>query len=62
MTLMPILTQIPVGTKLKVKETNELVELVKIYHYPTKYEVINADGNTNYYRTHQIELIDDNQE
>ena len=59
---MPILTQIPLGSKLKVKETAELVELVKIYHYPTKYEVINADGDTNYYRTHQIELIEGNQE
>ena len=57
---MPIFTQIPLGSKLKVKETDELVELVKIYFYPTKYEVINADGDINYYRTHQIELIEDN--
>ena len=56
---MTILTQIPLGSKLKVKETEELVELIKIYNYPTKYEVINADGDTHYYRTHQVELIKD---
>ena len=59
---MEILTQVPVGSKLKVIETQEVVSLVKIYNYPTKFEVINDSGETNYYRTHQVELIDSNNE
>jgi hypothetical protein len=59
---MEILTQVPVGSKLKVIETQEVVSLVKIYNYPTKFEVINDSGETNYYRTHQVELIDSNKE
>lgn len=60
--IMAILTQVPVGSKLKVKETQEVVSLVKIYNYPTKFEVINDLGEINYYRTHQVELLESTDE
>ena len=56
---MKILTQIPTGTKLKVKETGEIVVLEEIRNYPTRYRVINNLGKESYYKTHEIEFIEE---
>ena len=37
---------IPIGTKLKIKKTGELVTLVQIFHYPTTFKVEFNDGIT----------------
>ena len=55
---MKILTQIPIGTKFKVKKTGELVTLNEIRNYPTRYKTINATGIVSYYRTFELEQID----
>ncbi len=55
---MDILTQIPIGSKLKVKTSGEVVTLESINNYPTRYETINASGKIEYYRTHEVELIE----
>ena len=55
---MKILTQIPIGTEFKVKSKDEIVELVEICFYPTRYKTKNNLGKINYYRTHEVELID----
>ena len=54
---MDILTQIPIGTKFKVKETGELVTLEEIRNFPTRYKVKTPSGQINYYKTHEIEVI-----
>ena len=55
---MTILTQIPIGTKLKVKETDEIVTLELICNFPTRYKTINKSGNIFYYKTHEVEIIE----
>ena len=55
---MKILTQIPIGTMFKVKETGELVTLEEIRYYPTRYKTINESGDTNYYKTFEVEIIE----
>ena len=55
---MTILTQIPTGTKLKVKESGELVTLVDICYYPTRYKTTNDSGKINYFRTHEVDLVE----
>ena len=55
---MDILTQVPIGTKFKVKETGELVILEEIRNIPTRYKVITPSGQTNYYKTFEVELVE----
>ena len=55
---MDILTQIPIGTKFKVKETGELVKLEEIRNFPTRYKTINDLGEVNYYKTFEVEVVE----
>jgi len=55
---MDILTQIPIGAKLKVKASGEIVTLEKICFFPTRYKTTNESGKINYYRTHEVDIIE----
>ena len=59
---MSILTQIPIGTKLKVKETGEIITLDEIRNFPTRYKTTNDSGNVEYYQTFEVEVIESNKE
>ena len=55
---MAILTQIPIGTKLKVKGSGEIITLQEIRNFPTRYKTINDIGKVEYYQTFEVEIID----
>ena len=55
---MKILTQLPIGTKFRVKETGELVILEEIRNYPTRYKTINESDIINYYKTFEVEVVE----
>ena len=55
---MDILTQIPIGTKFKVKASGEIITLDKICFFPTRYKTTNESGKINYYRTHEVEIVE----
>ena len=55
---MDILTQIPIGTKLKVKASDEIVTLEEICFFPTRYKTTNESGKINYFRTHEVDIIE----
>ena len=55
---MDILTQLPIGTKFKIKETGELVILEEIRNFPTRYKVRFQSGQTNYYKTFEVEVVE----
>ena len=50
---------VPIGTKMKIKKTGELVTLIEIFHYPTTFKVEYDDGRFNSVRTHEIEFLDE---
>tara|TARA_B100000575_G_scaffold41953_1_gene29517 strand:+ start:99 stop:260 length:162 start_codon:yes stop_codon:yes gene_type:complete len=50
---------IPLGTKLKLKKTGEIVTLIDIFHYPTTFKVEYANGQFDNVRTHAVEFIDE---
>ena len=54
---MDILTQIPIGTKFRVKETGELVTLEEIRNFPTRYKTINESGKIDYYKTFEVVVV-----
>ena len=55
---MQILTQIQIGTKFRVKASDEIVTLEEICFFPTRYKTINESGKINYYRTHEVDIIE----
>ena len=60
--MMKILTQIPIGTKLKVKESGEIITLQEIRNFPTRYKTINSTGKVEYYQTFELEVIESTKE
>ena len=59
---MAILTQIPIGTKFKVKETGEIITLEKILNWPTRYKTTNDSGKVEYYQTFEVDVIESNKD
>ena len=55
---MDILTQIPIGTKFKVKVSGEIVTLLEIRNFPTRYKTTNEKGETEYYKTFEVEVVE----
>ena len=58
--IMTILTQLPIGSKLKVIETSEIVTLEEIRNFPTRYKTITDSGEIIYYKTFEVEVIETN--
>ena len=55
---MDILTQVPIGTKFKVKETGELVILEEIRNFPNRYKVITPSVKIKYFKTVEVEVVE----
>ena len=55
---MAILTQIPIGTKFRVKETGEIITLDEIRNFPTRYKTTNGEGKIEYYKTFEVEVVE----
>ena len=55
---MEILTQIPIGTKFKVKASGKIVTLLEIRNFPTRYKTTNEKGDTEYYKTYEVEVVE----
>ena len=51
------LNQVPLGTKMIVIKTKEVVELIEIQNFPTTFIVKFDDGRKNNFLTHQVEII-----
>ena len=58
---MDNMTQIPIGTKFKIKKSGEIGTLEEIRNYPTRYKIAHKAGHTAYYRTHEVEIIESNE-
>ena len=59
---MVLLTQIPIGTKFKVKKTGEITTLEEIRHFPTRYKTLDDNNNVEYYKTFEVEVIETTEE
>ena len=52
------MTQIPVGTKLKVLKTERIVILEEIRNFPTRFLTKDESGNLEYYKTFEVEVLE----
>ena len=55
---MAIMTQLPIGSKLKVLITGEIVILEEIRNFPTRFKVSNNAGKVAYYKTFEVAVVD----
>ena len=55
---MAIMTQIPIGSKLKVLKTGKIVTLEEIRNFPTRYRTKNESSKIEYYKTFEVEVVE----
>ena len=55
---MAIMTQLPIGSKLKVLKTGKIVTLEEIRNFPTRFKVTNNSGKVAYYKTFEVAVVD----
>jgi len=53
------MNNIEIGTKMQILKTEEIVILFKIFHYPTLFQVKNADGRLAVYKTHELKILNE---
>ena len=52
------MNEVPAGTKMIVKSSNEEVVLIEIQHFPTTFKTKNIDGKINSYFTYEVDIED----
>jgi hypothetical protein len=52
------MNEVPVGTKMVVKETGEEVILEAVYNFPTTFKTIDNKGLQKAYFTYQVDILD----
>ena len=57
---MDNMTQIPIGSKLKVLSSGEIVTLEEIRNFPTRYRTTHESGKIAYYKTFEVEVVESN--
>ena len=56
------MNEVPVGTKVKIKKSELEGSIVEIFHFPTTFKVEFENGEHEVYKTHEVELLEDNKE
>ena len=57
---MDNMTQIPIGSKLRILSSGEIVTLEEIRNFPTRYKTTHESGKVEYYKTFEVEVIESN--
>lgn len=52
------MNQVPVGTKMIVKETGEEVILKEVQNFPTTFKTVDSKGTQKSYFTYQVDIVD----
>ena len=55
---MDNMTQIPIGSKLRILSSGEIVTLEEIRNFPTRYITINEEGKIEYFKTFEVEVVE----
>ena len=52
------MNEIPIGTKVRIKDEDLIGNIVEIFHFPTTFKVEFKNNSFKIYKTHEIELLD----
>ena len=53
------MNDVPIGTKVKIKDNDLTGKIVEIFHFPTTFKIEFEDNSYQVYKTHEIELLED---
>ena len=54
------MNEVPLGTEVKIKNSDLRGRIVEIFHYPTTFKIEFEDGRFDVCKTHEIEIVDNN--
>ena len=57
---MDNMTQISIGSKLRILSSDEIVTLEEIRNFPTRYRTTHESGKIAYYKTFEVEMVKSN--
>ena len=52
------MNEVPIGTKMKIRETGEEVTLIEIQNFPTTFKIEDESGHVGNYYTYEVEIVD----
>ena len=55
------MNEVPIGTKVKIINSDLIGSIVEVFHFPTTFKVKFENGKFQIYKTHEVELLEDNQ-
>ena len=53
------MNDVPIGTKMKIKGTEEVCTLVQVFNFPTTFKVEKDDGSQVVFKTHEVEIVEE---
>ena len=54
------MNEVPIGTKVKIKNSDLVGEIIEVFHFPTTFKIQFEDANCEIYKTHEIEILKEN--
>ena len=54
------MNEVAVGTEVKIKNSDLKGRVVEVFHFPTTFKVEFEDGKFEVFKTHEIEILDNN--
>ena len=51
------MNEVPVGTKMVVKDTGKEVVLEKVHNFPTTFKTVDSEGLQKAYFTYQVDIV-----
>ena len=55
------MNEVSIGTKVKIINSDLIGNIVEVFHFPTTFKVEFENGKFQIYKTHEVELLEDNQ-
>ena len=56
------MNEVPIGTKVKIKNSELIGSIIEVFHFPTTFKVEFANGDFQIYKTYEIEILKDDNE
>ena len=54
------MNEVPIGTEVKIKNSDLTGRVIEVFHFPTTFKIEFEDGRFEIYKTHEIEILDNN--
>ena len=53
------MNEVPVGTKVKIKDSNLIGKIIEVFHFPTTFKIQFEDGSYNIHKTHEVQILEE---